>query len=100
MVGFIDDDKGEWALTHDAIQIPEDTQEFAINMSNYRHWDEPVRQYIDECLAGETGARSKNFNSITLDCFDGMTYTASMRGGVFMCPWDARTEQRSWVNCA
>lgn len=96
VVGFtLDADKGEWLLTHDTIQIPEDTQEFAINMSNYRHWDEPVRQYIDECLAGETGARGKNFNMRWIASMVADVHRILMRGGVFMYPWDAREPNKA-----
>jgi len=31
-------------------------------MSNMRHWDEPVKRYIDECLQGKEGPRGKDFN--------------------------------------
>ena len=35
VVGFtLDREMGSWVLTHDNIQVPEDTKEFAINMSN------------------------------------------------------------------
>jgi fructose-1,6-bisphosphatase I len=49
----LDREQGSWVLTQDQVQIPADTKEFAINMSNMRHWDAPVRRYIDECLAGQ-----------------------------------------------
>ncbi len=52
--GFtLNPDVGEFVLTHPDINIPEDTQEFAINASNSRHWEPPIQRYIDECLAGE-----------------------------------------------
>src|SRR3954471_13821024 len=54
--GFtLDREMGSFILTHPDIRIPEDTQEFAINMSNMRRWEPPVKRYIDECLAGTTG---------------------------------------------
>eukprot|EP01041_Mallomonas_annulata_P028266 gene28266-50096_t len=58
----LDREQGSFVLTEENVQIPEDTQEFAINMSNMRHWDEPVKRYIDECLQGTVGPRGKNFN--------------------------------------
>ena len=48
----LDREQGSFVLTQEDVRIPEDTKEFAINMSNLRHWAPPVRQYIDECLAG------------------------------------------------
>ena len=58
----LDREMGSFVLTQDAVQIPADTREFAINMSNMRHWDAPVKRYIDECLAGKDGPRAKDFN--------------------------------------
>src|SRR5512147_490218 len=58
----LDREMGSWVLTADQVQIPADTKEFAINMSNRRHWDAPVTRYIDECLAGKEGPRGKDFN--------------------------------------
>ena len=61
--GFtLDPNLGEFMLTHRNIQIPPDTHEFAINASNSRFWEAPVTRYVDECLAGKTGARGKDFN--------------------------------------
>ena len=91
VVGFtLDREMGSWVLTHDNMQIPEDTKEFAINMSNQRHWAEPVKLYIDECLAGKTGPRSKDFNMRWVASMVTDIHRLMMRGGIFMYPWDAR----------
>jgi fructose-1,6-bisphosphatase I len=58
----MDPPTGQFVQTGTNIRIPEKTKEFAINMSNMRHWADPVRAYVDECLAGDTGPRGKNFN--------------------------------------
>ena len=95
VVGFTyDKEVDEWLLTHDDITIPEETQEFAINMSNHRHWAEPVRQYINDCLAGETGPRKKNFNMRWIASMVADVHRILMRGGIFMYPWDAREPQK------
>lgn len=61
--GFtLDPDTGDFKLTHEKMMIPEDTAEFAINMSNQRFWEEPVQRYVQECIDGVTGTRDKNFN--------------------------------------
>src|SRR3546814_14480987 len=61
VVGFtLDREMGSWVLTHDDIRIPEQTAEFAINMSNMRHWEAPVKRYIDDCLSGKTGPLGKD----------------------------------------
>jgi fructose-1,6-bisphosphatase I len=96
VVGFTyDKEVDEWLLTHDDITIPEETQEFAINMSNHRHWAEPVRQYINDCLAGETGPRKKNFNMRWIASMVADVHRILMRGGIFMYPWDAREPQKA-----
>src|SRR5690606_32454864 len=58
----LDREAGSFVQTASNIRIPEDTKEFAINMSNMRHWAPPVKRYIDECLAGSEGPRGKDFN--------------------------------------
>ena len=86
----LDREQGSFVLTRENIRIPEDTKEFAINMSNMRHWDAPVRRYIDECLAGETGPRGKNFNMRWIASMVADVHRILMRGGIFMYPWDKR----------
>ena len=60
----LDREQGSFVLTKEKVEIPLDTKEFAINMSNMRHWDTPVKRYVDECLAGKEGPRGKDFNKI------------------------------------
>jgi fructose-1,6-bisphosphatase I/sedoheptulose-1,7-bisphosphatase len=56
VAGFtLDPNLGEFVLTHPEIRVPEHTQEFAINTSNSRFWEPPVKRYVDECLAGRRG---------------------------------------------
>jgi len=63
VVGFtLDPALGEFVLTHPQICVPEITHEFAINTSNSRFWETPVKRYVEECLAGSTGPRGKDFN--------------------------------------
>ncbi|WP_425260901.1 class 1 fructose-bisphosphatase [Rubrivivax sp. RP6-9] len=86
----LDRETGSWVLTQQDVQIPEDTKEFAINMSNMRHWAPPVRRYIDECLAGKTGPRGKDFNMRWVASMVADVHRILMRGGIFMYPWDQR----------
>jgi len=81
---------GSWVLTHENMTIPEDTKEFAINMSNMRHWAPPVKRYIDECLAGKTGPRGKDFNMRWIASMVADVHRLMTRGGIFMYPWDSR----------
>jgi fructose-1,6-bisphosphatase I len=88
--GFTLSADGQWLLTHPNISIKADTAEFAINMSNQRHWAPPVRRYIDGCLAGKDGPRGKNFNMRWVASMVADVHRIMMRGGIFMYPWDAR----------
>jgi fructose-1,6-bisphosphatase I len=91
VVGFtLDREMGSWVLTHENMQIPADTKEFAINMSNMRHWAAPVKRYIDDCLAGKTGPRGKDFNMRWVASMVADVHRILTRGGIFMYPWDAR----------
>jgi fructose-1,6-bisphosphatase I len=86
----LDRELGSFVLTQDNVQVPADTKEFAINMSNMRHWDEPVRRYIDECLQGKEGPRGKDFNMRWIASMVADVHRILTRGGVFMYPWDKR----------
>ena len=86
----LDREQGSFVLTQENVKIPEDTQEFAINMSNMRHWDEPVKRYIDECLQGTEGPRGKNFNMRWIASMVADVHRILTRGGVFLYPWDQR----------
>ncbi len=89
--GFtLDQEIGEFYLTHPQMSIPEDTQEFAINMSNQRFWEAPVQQYISECLQGTEGIRGKDFNMRWIASLVAEVYRVLTRGGVFMYPFDFR----------
>ena len=93
VVFTLDREQGSFVLTQENVRIPEETSEFAINMSNMRHWEAPVKRYIDECLAGKEGARGRDFNmrwiaSMVADLFRILT-----RGGVFMYPVDMKRPQ-------
>jgi fructose-1,6-bisphosphatase I/sedoheptulose-1,7-bisphosphatase len=81
---------GEFMLTHPKLKIPEDTQEFAINASNSRFWEAPVKRYVDECLAGKTGPRGKDFNMRWIASMVAEAHRILMRGGVFLYPRDTK----------
>ncbi len=86
----LDREQGSFILTQEDVRIPDDTKEFAINMSNMRHWDAPVRRYIDECLAGKEGPRGKDFNMRWIASMVADVHRILTRGGIFMYPWDKR----------
>jgi fructose-1,6-bisphosphatase I len=86
----LDRETGSFKLTSGPIQIPADTQEFAINMSNARHWEAPIKRYVDELLAGKTGVREKDFNMRWIAAMVADVHRILTRGGIFMYPGDAK----------
>ena len=89
--GFtLDQEVGEFFLTHPNMSIAEDTQEFAINMSNQRFWEPPMQQYIAECIQGTDGPRNKNFNMRWIASLVAEVYRVLTRGGIFMYPYDLK----------
>jgi fructose-1,6-bisphosphatase I len=91
----LDREEGAWLLTQDGAKIPEDTKEFAINMSNLRHWAPPMQRYVEECLAGSSGPRAKDFNMRWIASMVADVHRILTRGGVFMYPWDRREPKKA-----
>jgi len=91
----LDREQGSFVLTQENVRVPEDTKEFAINMSNMRHWDEPVKRYVDECLQGKDGVRGKDFNMRWIASMVADVHRILTRGGIFMYPWDKREPHKA-----
>ncbi|MBP1206823.1 fructose-1,6-bisphosphatase I [Duganella sp. 1411] len=86
----LDREMGSWVLTQRDMKIPAKTKEFAINMSNARHWHAPVKRYVDELLEGENGPRGTNFNMRWVASMVADVHRILNRGGIFMYPADTR----------
>lgn len=96
VAGFtLDPALGEFKLTHPDMQVPQDTNEFAINSSNSRFWEPPVKRYVDECLAGSNGPRGKDFNMRWIASMVAEAHRILMRGGVFLYPRDNKDLTRN-----
>jgi len=92
--GFtLDRETYTFVMTHPDVRIPADTQEFAINSSNMRRWEPPVKRYIDECLAGSDGPRGKDFNMRWVASMVADVFRVLSRGGIFMYPRDAKNKE-------
>ena len=91
----LDTNIGEFVLTKEALQIPEDTAEFAINMSNQRFWEPEMKQYIDDCLAGEEGPLAKRYNMRWVASMVAEVHRILIRGGIFMYPYDNRDPSKA-----
>ncbi|WP_300616027.1 class 1 fructose-bisphosphatase [Dokdonella sp.] len=86
----LDREQGSFILTGSNVTIPEDTSEFAINMSNIRHWEAPMKRYIDELLAGRTGPRGRDFNMRWVASMVADVHRILTRGGIFIYPRDLK----------
>lgn len=86
----LDREQGSFILTGSNLQIPAETSEFAINMSNMRHWEPPMRRYIEELLAGKTGPRGRNFNMRWVASMVADVHRILTRGGIFIYPRDLK----------
>ena len=91
----LDREAGQYIQTSESMDIPEDTKEFAINMSNQRHWYQPVQRYIAELLEGKTGVRGKDFNMRWIASMVADVHRILTRGGIFMYPWDKREPEKA-----
>lgn len=91
----LDPETQTFLLTTKNVQVSADTQEFAINASNQRHWEQPVKQYIEELLAGKTSVREKDFNMRWVACMVGDVHRILCRGGIFLYPYDLKDPKKA-----
>lgn len=91
----LDQRAGQFVLTDNNIAISSDTQEFAINMANQRHWAKPMQRYISELQAGSEGIRGKNFNMRWVAAMVADVHRILCRGGLFSYPWDSREKDKA-----
>jgi fructose-1,6-bisphosphatase I len=90
----LDRTHGGFLLVERNVQVPTDTQEFAVNMSNQRFWQAPMQNYISDLLAGDTGPRGKNFNMRWIAAMVGDIHRVLTRGGIFTYPQDSKNPQQ------
>lgn len=92
----LDKTHGDFLLTKEKVTIPPRTQEFAINMSNQRFWEQPMQQYIDDLLLGEDGPREKRYNMRWIAAMVGDVHRLLCRGGIFTYPTDAKNVKKPY----
>lgn len=90
-----DPETQQFLLTSENIQVAADTKEYAINSSNQRHWENPVKRYIEELLSGKTGPREKDFNMRWVACMVGDIHRILCRSGIFMYPYDLKDPKKA-----
>ena len=91
----LDVEKGEFILTRENVKVDNETQEFAINMSNQRFWSEAMQYYVNDLVAGKDGPRAKNFNMRWVAAMVGDVHRILCRGGIFIYPWDKKDPNKA-----
>jgi fructose-1,6-bisphosphatase I len=92
----LDRTHGGFLLVERNVQVPQDTKEFAVNMSNQRFWQAPMQNYINDLLAGDTGPRGKNFNMRWIAAMVGDIHRVLQRGGIFTYPADSKNPEQPY----
>ena len=91
----LDVEQGEFILTRENVKVDDETQEFAINMSNQRFWSEAMQNYVNDLVAGKDGPRAKNFNMRWVAAMVGDVHRILCRGGIFIYPWDKKDPNKA-----
>jgi fructose-1,6-bisphosphatase I len=91
----LDRARGQFVRTYANVRVPPQAREFAINASNYRHWDTPIQTWFNDCLAGADGPRAENFNMRWIASMVAEAHHILVRGGVYLYPSDARQGYRT-----
>jgi fructose-1,6-bisphosphatase I len=86
----LDREQGAFLLSTRGMQVPDETREFAVNISNQRHWEAPMQAYVGDLLAGRDGPRGKDFNMRWVGSMVADVHRILTRGGVFLYPWDRK----------
>ncbi|HEX6733456.1 MAG TPA: class 1 fructose-bisphosphatase [Azonexus sp.] len=94
VVFTLDREQGQFVLTQENVRIPEETKEFAINMSNRRFWEAPVQRYVDEMVAGREGPLGKDYNMRWVASMVADVHRIMTRGGIFMYPLDSKMQEK------
>ena len=91
----LDPDTRQFRLTRQGLRIPPAApDEYAVNASNYRHWDEPVRSHVDELVAGAAGPYGRDFNMRWHGALVAEAFRILGRGGLYLYPSDSREGYR------
>ena len=91
----LDRGSGMFLLTHPKVEIPLRASEYAVNDSNSRHWDEPIRTYVEDCRRGKEGPRGCDFNMRWTGTPVVDIYRVLSRGGIYLYPGDTRRDFRN-----
>lgn len=88
--GFtLDENLGEFVLSHPEIRIPESSTIMSFNEANTPNWDEPLQEVTSKWRHG-TGKSGKKFSSRYIGSMVGDVHRTLLYGGVFGYPADTK----------
>lgn len=88
--GFtLDENIGEFVLTHPNIKIPETSKLYSFNEANLPQWDPPMRETVEKWRVGE-GKSGTRFSSRYIGSMVGDVHRTLLYGGVFGYPADKK----------
>jgi fructose-1,6-bisphosphatase I len=90
----LDPATGQFMTAQADIKVPETTREYAINSSNFYHWEPEISAYVVELMQGQNGPRTENFNTRWLASMVADAYRILQRGGIYLYPADQRAGYR------
>ena len=90
----LDRTQGCYLLTTAQLEIPTQTAEFAVNMSNFTQWSSGFTDYINALLLGNEGPRAKKYNMRWNGAMVGDVHRVLSRGGIFCYPSDTKNAQQ------
>lgn len=79
---------GSYLLTQEKMTIPAHSKEFAVNMANYRYWNDDTQRFFDDVTYA-----SEDFNKSSMRwnaAMVGDVHRIICRGGLFLYPGDNR----------
>lgn len=88
--GFtLDENIGEFVLSHPNIKIPEESKIYSFNEANLPQWDAPMRETVEKWRVGE-GKSGNTFSSRYIGSMVGDVHRTLLYGGVFGYPSDKK----------
>lgn len=89
--GFtLDQSIGEWLLSHERMQIPDECNIYSANEAYYNTWDPISQQFLDQFKAEHSAATSRHIGSLVADIHRNI-----LTGGLFFRPYDNAAEKKA-----
>lgn len=91
----LDAELGRFIVADPDLRLPDHGKEFAINVSNYRHWEHHVTTFINDLISGADGGGGVDYNMRWVAALVAECHRVLTRGGIFLYPADGRDGYRA-----